>query len=203
MRVPPQPERARRNLNERQEAHARAGRAQAPRSGPAARRGQERGRGGQGAGHQRAHLQPLAESVRGPEGGRGQGAASTEGRERAAEADGRRPLARQPDVEGGGAGKLLSPARRRDAVRHLGERFQVSERRACRAIGQSRTTQRRPPRPVLAPEQQLRWRLREISRDWPRFGYRFAHTLLRREGWKVNRKRLQRLWREEGLRVRL
>jgi len=56
---------------------------------------------------------------------------------------------------------------------------------------------------VLAPEQQLRWWLREISRDWPRFGYRFTHTLLRREGWKVNRKRLQRLWREEGLRVRL
>jgi len=55
---------------------------------------------------------------------------------------------------------------------------------------------------VLAPEQQLRFRLREISRDWPRFGYRFAHTLLRREGWVVNRKRVQRLWREEGLRVR-
>ena len=55
---------------------------------------------------------------------------------------------------------------------------------------------------MLAPEQQLRWRLREISRDWPRFGYRFAHGLLRRGGWKVNRKRVQRLWREEGLRVR-
>ena len=82
------------------------------------------------------------------------------------------------------------------------ERLGVSERRACRAIGQSRTTQRRPARAVLAPEQQLRWRLREISRDWPRFGYRFAHTLLRREGWLVNRKRVQRWWREEGLRVR-
>src|SRR5450759_5497670 len=69
-------------------------------------------------------------------------------------------------------------------------------------MGQSRTTQRRPPRPVLAPEQQLRFRLREISRDWPRFGYRFAHSLLRREGWVVNRKRVQRLGREEGLRVR-
>jgi putative transposase len=55
---------------------------------------------------------------------------------------------------------------------------------------------------VLAPEQQLRFRLREISRDWPRFGYRFAHTLVRRQGWVVNRKRVQRLWREEGLRVR-
>ena len=55
---------------------------------------------------------------------------------------------------------------------------------------------------MLAPEQQLRFRLREISRDWPRYGYRFAHSLLRREGWLANRKRVQRLWREEGLRVR-
>jgi putative transposase len=49
-------------------------------------------------------------------------------------------------------GKILSPGRRRDAVHHVCERLGVSERRACRAIGQSRTTQRRPPRPVLAPE---------------------------------------------------
>lgn len=80
-------------------------------------------------------------------------------------------------------------------------RFGVSERRACRAIGQHRTTQRRPPRPVLAPEQHLRWRLREIGQDWPRYGFRRAWALLRQEGWKVNRKRVQRIWREEGLRV--
>ncbi|MHB8613808.1 MAG: IS3 family transposase [Candidatus Dormibacteraceae bacterium] len=51
-------------------------------------------------------------------------------------------------------------------------------------------------------DQRGRCWLREISRDWPRYGYRFAHGLLRREAWKVNRKRVQRLWREEGLRVR-
>ncbi len=54
---------------------------------------------------------------------------------------------------------------------------------------------------MLAPEQQLRWRLREISKDWPRYGFRRASALLRQEGWKVNRKRVQRIWREEGLRV--
>jgi putative transposase len=54
---------------------------------------------------------------------------------------------------------------------------------------------------VLAPEETLRQRLREISRDWPRYGYRRAWGLLRMEGWNVNRKRVQRLWREEGLRV--
>jgi len=47
----------------------------------------------------------------------------------------------------------------------------------------------------------LRARLRKISRDRPRWGYRRAHVLLREEGWCLNRKRTQRLWREEGLRV--
>ncbi|MGH7876751.1 MAG: IS3 family transposase [Candidatus Dormibacteraceae bacterium] len=100
-----------------------------------------------------------------------------------------------------GEGKILGPARRRDAVSHLRERFGVSERRACRAVGQHRATQRRRPRPVLAPEEQLRRRLNEISETWPRYGFRRAWALLRQEGWRVNRKRVQRLWREEGLRV--
>jgi len=54
---------------------------------------------------------------------------------------------------------------------------------------------------VLAPEEQLRARLREISRTWPRYGFRQAWGLLRLQGLVVNRKRVQRLWREEGLRV--
>lgn len=54
---------------------------------------------------------------------------------------------------------------------------------------------------MLAPEEQLRRRLREISSAWPRYGYRRAWGLLRMEGWLVNRKRVQRLWRDEGLRV--
>ncbi|MGH7870386.1 MAG: IS3 family transposase, partial [Candidatus Dormibacteraceae bacterium] len=99
------------------------------------------------------------------------------------------------------AGKILSPARRRKAVLHLRRQFKVSERRACRAVGQHRTTQRRRLRPVTAVEATLRERLREISKDWPRYGYRMAWGLLRMEGWRVNRKRVQRLWREDGLRV--
>jgi len=54
---------------------------------------------------------------------------------------------------------------------------------------------------VPAPEEQLRRRLREISSASPRYGYRRAWGLLRMEGWMVNRKRVQRLWRDEGLRV--
>jgi hypothetical protein len=55
---------------------------------------------------------------------------------------------------------------------------------------------------VLAPEDQLRARLRQISRTWSRYGFRRAWALLRLEGWVVNRKRVLRLWREEGLKVR-
>ena len=84
---------------------------------------------------------------------------------------------------------------------HLREQFEVSERKACRAIGQSRTTQRRPPRPVLEPELELRHWLREYAKKEPRHGYRMACGALRLEGQMVNRKRVQRVWREEGLRV--
>jgi putative transposase len=80
-------------------------------------------------------------------------------------------------------------------------KLDVSERRACRAIGHSRSTQRHHRQPVSAPEEKLRRRLRELSAAHPRWGYRMVHGKLRLEGWMVNRKRVQRLWRDEGLRV--
>jgi putative transposase len=94
----------------------------------------------------------------------------------------------------------VSPSRRRAAVLMLQDRLGLSERRACRYVGQHRSTQRREP--CLAEDDgALRGRLREISRQRPRWGYRRVHATLRGEGWAVNRKRVQRLWREEGLRV--
>lgn len=94
----------------------------------------------------------------------------------------------------------MSPERRRRAVRHLQGRFRVSERRACRLTGQHRSSQRYRRR-SLADELLLRERLRLLARRHPRYGYRRIHALLRREGWVCNRKRVQRLWREEGLRL--
>ncbi len=82
----------------------------------------------------------------------------------------------------------------------LQDRLGVSERRACEITGQYRSTQRRPSG-VAADEGALRARLRDVSRKRPRWGYRRAHALLRQEGWEVNRKRVQRVWREQGLRV--
>ncbi len=81
----------------------------------------------------------------------------------------------------------------------LQERFGVSERRACRVVGQHRSTQRLTPRPRPGDEDKLRRRLRRLAREHPRWGYKTAHSVVRREGWTVNRKRIQRLWRDEGL----
>jgi putative transposase len=82
----------------------------------------------------------------------------------------------------------------------LEDRLGLSERRACEIVGQHRSTQRREPCPA-SDEAALRGRLRELSRERPRWGYRRAHARLCEEGWELNRKRTQRLWREEGLRV--
>ena len=95
----------------------------------------------------------------------------------------------------------MSPARRRRAVEHLQRVLGVSERWACRLVGQHRSTQRHQP---AEPDRDraLGAELRQFSRAHPRWGYRRAHAVLREQGWTVNRKAIQRLWREEGLRVR-
>jgi putative transposase len=79
-------------------------------------------------------------------------------------------------------------------------RLGVSERWACKVVGQHRSTQRHEPKRA-ADDGAVRSRLHEISVERPRWGYRRAHHLLCEEGWEINRKRVQRLWREEGLRV--
>ena len=78
--------------------------------------------------------------------------------------------------------------------------FGVSQRWACQLVGQHRSTQRH--RPVESDrDRALRAELRRLSRTHPRWGFRRAHAQLRQAGWQVNRKAIQRLWREEGLRV--
>ncbi len=95
---------------------------------------------------------------------------------------------------------MVTPDRRRRAVVVLQGRFGVSERRACRVVGQHRSTQRRPARPMPAADVKLRRRLRKFAREHTRLGWRQAYRVVRREGWVVNHKKLRRLWREEGLR---
>ena len=95
---------------------------------------------------------------------------------------------------------MVGPARKREAVGHLQEELELSQRRACKVVGQPRATQRHTVQPDAA-EQRLRERLNEFSEQRPRAGYRTACGQLRQEGLRVNPKRVQRLWREEGLKV--
>jgi putative transposase len=83
---------------------------------------------------------------------------------------------------------------------HLRRVFEMSERRACRVIGSDRTSVRY--RALRPDDGALRERLKALAQERRRFGYRRRHVLLRREGHAVNRKRVQRLYREERLTVR-
>ena len=81
------------------------------------------------------------------------------------------------------------------------DRFGVSQRRACNVVGIHRSTMRLAPPPISDDEAELRAWLRKFSTDRPRWGWRRAAKMARRAGWKVNNKRVRRLWRDEGLRV--
>jgi putative transposase len=95
---------------------------------------------------------------------------------------------------------MVTPAARREAVAHLGEKFEVSQRRACRVTGADRTSVRyRGRRPS---DEAIRVRLRELAAQRRRFGYRRLLILLDREGLHMNHKKLRRLYREERLQVR-
>jgi len=95
---------------------------------------------------------------------------------------------------------MVTPAARREAVAHLRVAYEVSERRACSALGADRTSIRyRSSRPDDAV---VRARLRELAAIRRRFGYRRLHILLTREGIVMNHKKLRRLYREERLQVR-
>lgn len=80
------------------------------------------------------------------------------------------------------------------------ERLSVCERRACRVLNQARSTQRRRPA-ARDDEDALTRRIIELAACYGRYGYRRIAALLRRENWDVNHKRVERIWRREGLRV--
>jgi transposase InsO family protein len=77
---------------------------------------------------------------------------------------------------------------------------EVSERRACKVLGQPRRTQRYIARQA-DDEPALVRRMLELVGLHPRYGYRRIWALLKQEGWQVNRKRIWRLWKKEGLKV--
>lgn len=95
---------------------------------------------------------------------------------------------------------MVTPAAHREAAACLQSAHEMSERRACRVIGIDRTSVRyQATRPD---DGELRERIKVLASERRRFGYRRLHILLRREGHAVNKKRVQRIYREERLTVR-
>ena len=85
-------------------------------------------------------------------------------------------------------------------IDHVRSVLHVSERRACAALGQHRSTQRKVPRGPQD-EKRLTADMIALARQYGRYGYRKITEFLRRAGWQVNDKRVERLWRREGLKV--
>jgi len=85
-------------------------------------------------------------------------------------------------------------------VDHVTQELGVSERRACKLIKQPRSTQRREP-VKRDDEDTLTAAIIRLAYEYGRYGYRRITALLRAEGWHVNHKRVERIWRREGLKV--
>ncbi len=92
----------------------------------------------------------------------------------------------------------MTAAQQRAAADYLSKRYGVSQRRTSRVLGRSRSTLRYQSRPRSGEEALVR-ALRRQARRHPRWGYKRIHARLFQQGWKVNRKRVRRLWIALGL----
>ncbi len=150
----------------------------------------------------RCHLLPLAQRVWRHESRPSPPAQGPRTAKLTSQQTGSRPVSGERDTERGSRGKLLSPSRRRKIVIHVCQKLKVSERRACQVLCQSRTTQRRELSPP-SDEKQLTTDIIALATKYGRYGYRRITALLNSKGygWRVNHKRVERIWRREGLKV--
>jgi putative transposase len=95
---------------------------------------------------------------------------------------------------------VVKPASKKHVISHLIDRFNISERNACRLVGLSRTAYRY--RHVEKDDARLRDRLKALAATYSRYGYLMLHGLLKAEGLVINKKRTYRLYSEEQLQVR-
>ncbi len=95
---------------------------------------------------------------------------------------------------------MVAPAAKRDAVAHLCKAHKVSERRACSVLDVDRSSVRY--RSVRPDDGDLRKAMKEVADERRRFGYRRVHLMLERQGWRVNQKKIRRLYAEEKLQVK-
>ena len=85
-------------------------------------------------------------------------------------------------------------------IKHVTRALSVSERRACKVLEQARATQRRNLLPP-SDEHQLTNDIITLASRYGRYGYRRITAMLQHDGWQVNHKRVERIWRKEGLKV--
>ena len=97
---------------------------------------------------------------------------------------------------------MVGPSQKRRAVQGVVKAGLCSERRACRYLGLHRSSHRHPPKSPSDWLMRLHAQIEMLSLKHPRLGYRKLVRLLRKEGWQVGRKLVQRIRREHGLRVR-
>jgi putative transposase len=95
---------------------------------------------------------------------------------------------------------MVSPAQRRAVVAWAQERYRVAERRACRALCVNRALIRY--RSVKPADTAIRHRLHELAAARPSYGMRRLHVLLRREGLRINLKKVRRIYLEDGLQLK-
>ena len=95
---------------------------------------------------------------------------------------------------------MVTPVARLEAVARLCEAHQVSQRRACSVLGIDRSSVRYQS--MRPDDTDLRKAMKAVATEGRRFGYRRAHVMLARQGWRVNQKKLRRLYREEKLQIR-
>jgi transposase InsO family protein len=94
----------------------------------------------------------------------------------------------------------LSLSRRRKVILKVQDKLDVSQRRACKVLGQPRKAQRVIPN-ITDEEARLVARIVELATQYGRYGYRRITAMLKQDGWQVNHKRVERIWRQEGLKV--
>ena len=85
-------------------------------------------------------------------------------------------------------------------MEYICQKLRVSQRRACKVLSQARTTKCREPSPP-SDEKRLTADIITLATKYGRYGYRRITAMLQNSGWKVNHKRVERIWRREGLKV--
>ena len=94
----------------------------------------------------------------------------------------------------------MSPSKRRKIIKRVHEKLTVSERRACKVLEQARMTQRYAPQ-IVGEKERLAARVIALATQYGRYGYRRITALLKEEEWQVNHKKIERIWKREGLKV--